>query len=85
MAVLVRRDLDPALKERILQFFLTYGVGTGPEAVRQQGVLRALEYGVFQAADNSYLDPVRLMEASTALAEAHQEGGGYWGKGMRAA
>jgi len=71
-AILVRRDLDPALKERIRQFFLTYGVGTGPDAVRQQGVLRALEYGGFQAADNSYLDPVRLMEASTALAEARR-------------
>jgi phosphonate transport system substrate-binding protein len=66
-AILVRRDLDPALRERIRQFFLTYGQGQGPEADRQRGILRALEYGGFQAADNSYLDPVRLMEASTAL------------------
>ena len=70
----MRRDLDPALRERIRQFFLTYGVGNGPEAERQRGVLRGLEYGGFSAADNSYLDPVRLMEASTALTEARRGG-----------
>jgi phosphonate transport system substrate-binding protein len=59
-SILVRRDLDPALRERIRQFFLTYGVGSGPDADRQRGVLRGLEYGGFSAANNSYLDPVRL-------------------------
>ncbi len=32
LGIVVRKDLDPALKEKIRQFFLTYGQGDGPEA-----------------------------------------------------
>ncbi|HEX3700132.1 MAG TPA: phosphate/phosphite/phosphonate ABC transporter substrate-binding protein, partial [Phenylobacterium sp.] len=39
-AILVRKDLDPAVKEKIRQFFLTYGTGTGPQADRQRKVLQ---------------------------------------------
>jgi phosphonate transport system substrate-binding protein len=69
-SILVRKDLDPALKEKIRQFFLTYGVGTGPQAEAQRKELAALTYGGFKPADDSYLDPVREMEAAGALAEA---------------
>ena len=36
---------------------------TGPEADKQREVLKGLAYGGFKPADNSYLDPIREMEA----------------------
>jgi phosphonate transport system substrate-binding protein len=73
-SIVVRKDLDPALKEKIRQFFLTYGTGTDAKAARQREVLKGLAYGGFRAADNSYLDPVRVMEAGEALAVARRSG-----------
>jgi phosphonate transport system substrate-binding protein len=69
-SILVRKDMDPALKEKIRQFFLTYGVGPGPQADKQRKVLAGLAYGGFRPADDSYLDPVREMEAAQTLADA---------------
>ena len=37
-------------------------------------MLKGLAYGGFRPADNSYLDPVREMEASEALAAAKRSG-----------
>ncbi|MGV3578104.1 phosphate/phosphite/phosphonate ABC transporter substrate-binding protein [Brevundimonas sp.] len=68
--ILVRSDLDPAIKEKIRSFFLTYGQGTGPEAERQRRVLAGLEYSQFRAADDSYLNPIREMVADQQLQEA---------------
>ena len=65
--LLVRKDLDPALKEKIRQFFITYGTGTGPEADRQRQVLKKLTYGGFKPADDSYLDPIREMVAGDRI------------------
>jgi phosphonate transport system substrate-binding protein len=73
-SIVVRKDMDPALKEKIRQFFLTYGVGDGPKAEQQRATLKKLAYGGFKPADNSYLDPVREMEASEALADARRSG-----------
>ncbi|WP_334160586.1 phosphate/phosphite/phosphonate ABC transporter substrate-binding protein [Phenylobacterium sp.] len=73
-SIVARRDLDPAIKEKMRQFFLTYGTGTGPEADRQREVLKGLAYGGFRAADDSYLDPIREMEAAEALANARRSG-----------
>jgi phosphonate transport system substrate-binding protein len=73
-SILVRKDLDPALKEKIRQFFLTYGTGTGPQAERQRQVLQKLAYGGFRPADDSYLDPIREMEAAQALSVARKSG-----------
>jgi phosphonate transport system substrate-binding protein len=73
-SILVRRDLDPALKEKIRQFFLTYGTGDGPEADREREVLKKLAYGGFRPADDTYLDPIREMVAGEDLAEAHKSG-----------
>jgi len=73
-SIVVRKDLDPALKEKIRQFFLTYGTGTDEKAEKQREVLKGLAYGGFKPADNSYLDPVREMEASEALAAAKRSG-----------
>jgi phosphonate transport system substrate-binding protein len=73
-SILVRKDMDPAVKAKLKDFFLTYGQGTGPEADRERKVMSDLDYGGFTPADDSYLDPIRLMEASTDLAEAKHAG-----------
>jgi phosphonate transport system substrate-binding protein len=73
-SIVARKDLDPAIKEKIRQFFLTYGTGTGPTADKQREVLKGLTYGGFRPADDSYLDPIREMEASEALSEARHSG-----------
>lgn len=73
-SIVARKDLDPAIKEKMRQFFLTYGVGAGPQADKQRAVLKGLTYGGFRPADDSYLDPVREMEASEELAEARRAG-----------
>ena len=72
--ILIREDLDPALKEKIRSFFLTYGQGDTAEARRQRQVLTALEYSRFSAADDSYLNPVREMVADQQLGEARAKG-----------
>lgn len=68
-AIVVRGDVDPSVTERIRSFFLTYG-----DTPEERQVLDGLEYGGFQAADDSYLDPVREMEASVALMEVRRTG-----------
>ena len=73
-SIIARKDVDPAIKEKMRQFFLTYGTGTGPTADKQRQVLKGLAYGGFKPADNSYLDPVREMQASVELAEARHTG-----------
>ena len=65
-----RKDLDPAVKAKIANFIFSYGVGTGPEAERQRGILARIETGPFKHADNTHLLPVREMEATELLIEA---------------
>ena len=69
-AIVVRKDLDPAIKEKIRAFFLSYGQAPGAQGEAQRQVLKTMTYTGFAAADNSYLDPVRQMEAATNLGEA---------------
>ena len=73
-SIVARKDLDPAIREKIRQFFLTYGVGDTPRAAEQREVLKGLAYGGFRAADDSYLDPIREMEAAEVLADAKRAG-----------
>ncbi len=73
-SIVVRKDLDPATIEKLRSFFLTYGKAQGPEGDRQRAVLKGLEYGGFLPADDSYLDPVREMEASEDLRKAKRSG-----------
>jgi len=68
--IVIREDLDPALKEKIRSFFLTYGQGEGAEADRQRQVLAGLNYSQFRAADDNYLNPVREMVADQQLQAA---------------
>jgi phosphonate transport system substrate-binding protein len=73
-SILIRKDVDPALKEKIRQFFLTYGTGTDATAEKQRQVLKGLAYGGFRPADDTYLDPVREMRAAQGLADARKTG-----------
>jgi phosphonate transport system substrate-binding protein len=72
--IVVREDLDPALKEKIRSFFLTYGQGEGAEAERQRKVLADLEYSRFAAADDGYLNPIREMILNQKLNIARSKG-----------
>ena len=72
--ILVRKDLDPVVKEKLSRFFTTYGTAPGPEGDRERRILDKLTYGGFRPAGDSYLDPVRLMQASADLNEAKHGG-----------
>ena len=65
-----RKDLNPAVKEKLRSFFLTYGTQAGPEGDRQRAILAKLSFGRFMPADNSHLLPVREMEATGELIDA---------------
>lgn len=69
-----RKDLDPAIKEKLRQFFLTYAQGEGPEAERQRGLLAKISIGGFKPADDNHLLRVREMEATENLLEAQRGG-----------
>ncbi|HEY2481009.1 MAG TPA: phosphate/phosphite/phosphonate ABC transporter substrate-binding protein [Caulobacteraceae bacterium] len=72
--IIWRKDLDPAVKEKLRQFFLTYGQGDAPLAAAQRAKLAAINIGGFKAADDTHLLPVREMEATRAWLDA-QAGG----------
>lgn len=63
-AVVYRTDLDPALKQKIRDFFVTYGKAPGAEGARQRAVMAALHYTAFNAAGDDYLTPIRQMQAA---------------------
>jgi len=68
--IIWRKDLDPAVKEKLRQFFLTYGQGDGPEAARQRALMAKISIGGFKPANDAHLLPVREMEATELLEEA---------------
>ena len=68
--IIWRKDLDPAVKEKLRQFFLTYGQGDTPEAVRQRALLVKISIAGFKPANDGHLLPVREMEATELLQEA---------------
>jgi phosphonate transport system substrate-binding protein len=73
-SILVRKDLDPAVKDKLKRFFMSYGTASGAEGEHERKVLDALTYGGFRPVDDSYLDPIRLMVASKDLNEARHSG-----------
>lgn len=72
--IIWRKDLDPDVKEKLRQFFLTYGQGEGPDAARQRGYMAKVNVGGFKAADDTHLLPVREMEATEHWLEAKDGG-----------
>jgi len=69
-----RKDLDPAVKETLRQFFLTYGQGDSPRAAAQRAAMARMNIGGFRPADDSFLLPVREMEATEVWLVAKQGG-----------
>lgn len=69
-----RKNLDPAKKEKVRQFFLTYGQGDTPEAKRQRANVEKLNIGGFVAADDTHLLTVKEMEALQELGLAKESG-----------
>ena len=72
--IIWRKDLDPTVKEKLRQFFLTYGQGDSPEAARARGYMAKVHVGGFKAADDNHLLPVREMEATEHWLEAKESG-----------
>jgi phosphonate transport system substrate-binding protein len=68
--IIWRKDLDPRIKEKLRQFFLTYGQGDSAEAVRARGYMAKVHVGGFKPADDNHLLPVREMEATELWQEA---------------
>lgn len=69
-----RKDLDPALKQKIADFMFSYGVGDTSEAARQRAILERIQTLPFKAADATHLLPVREMEATGELLQARRRG-----------
>jgi phosphonate transport system substrate-binding protein len=55
--MIYRKDLDPQLKARIKDFFVTYG-----RDERERAALRKIGISGFQASDNNQLLPIRQLE-----------------------
>ncbi|HEY2178342.1 MAG TPA: phosphate/phosphite/phosphonate ABC transporter substrate-binding protein, partial [Caulobacteraceae bacterium] len=72
--IIWRKDLDPAVKEKLRQFFITYARGDTPDAARQRANLKPLAIGGFEAADNNHLLIVRDVEAREKWALARWSG-----------
>lgn len=61
--VTYRKDLDPAIKAKLQNFFINYGRKGPPEQrQREQAILEQLEWDNFFKADNSALDQNRYIE-----------------------
>ena len=73
-AILVRKDLAPEVRTKLKTFFSTYGSAPGAEGEHERQVLKALTYAGIKPADDSYLDPVRLMVAADDLNRARRSG-----------
>src|SRR5580658_9371278 len=60
--IIWRKDLDPAVKEKLRQFFFTYGRGDTPDAKAQLEKMKPLSIGGFEPADDNHLLMVREIE-----------------------
>ena len=72
--MIIRKDLDPALKKKIADFMFSYGVGDTREAERQRAVLARIQTLPFKPADDTHLLPVREIEATGQLIQAKAKG-----------
>jgi phosphonate transport system substrate-binding protein len=69
-----RKDLDPAVKEKVRQFFITYGQSQDETGRKQREILKLISIGGFKPADDSHLITVREMEANENWEEAKRTG-----------
>jgi phosphonate transport system substrate-binding protein len=69
-----RKDLDPAMKEKVRAFFLNYGKGADANGKRERDLISQFSIGGFLPADDSHLLPVQEMEANENYEEAERSG-----------
>lgn len=63
-----RKDLDPAAKEKLYKFLLTYGrVGSEEDVKQAREILANLLWSPFKPSSNDQLLPIRKLEANKAL------------------
>lgn len=72
--ILWRKDLDPELKEKLRQFFITDARGDSSLARRQRDDLTPLGVAGFEPADDSHLLQAKEIEARVRWAEAQWSG-----------
>lgn len=63
-ALVFRNDLDPDLKHKIRDFFISYGKAPGAEGERQRKILADLHYSAFNPASDDYLQPIQQMQVA---------------------
>jgi phosphonate transport system substrate-binding protein len=65
-----RKNLPEATKEKIRNFFLTYGTDKSKgNAAKEREVLAALQWAPFKASTNDQLLPIRVMELTRTIAK----------------
>jgi phosphonate transport system substrate-binding protein len=69
-----RKDLPDATKEKLREFFLTYGTdkSTGDIAAEKK-ILAGLKWAPFRASTDKQLLPIRVMELSKSIAQAQAD------------
>jgi phosphonate transport system substrate-binding protein len=73
-----RRDLDPALRDKVARFLYAYGKGEGRKAERQREVLEGLGLRGFARTDDGHFLVPRQLDAAERLRRAksrHDEAG----------
>lgn len=65
-----RKDLTPAVKDKLKTFFLTYGTDKSKgDVAREKKVLAGLSWAPFKASTNEQLLPIRVMELTKSIAK----------------
>lgn len=63
-----RKDLEPALKEKLYTWIMSYGrVGTPEELAAARKVLAGLQWAPFNPSNDNQLLPIRVLEANKAI------------------
>ena len=65
-----RSDLPQATKDKISNFFLSYGTDKSKgDVAHEKEVLAALQWAPFKVSDNDQLLPIRVMELTKTIAK----------------
>lgn len=65
-----RKDLPQETKDKLREFFLTYGTAQSKgDAVKELEILAGLDWAPFRESDNDQLLPIRVMELTKSIAK----------------
>lgn len=69
-----RKDLEPALKDKIYTFIMTYGrLGSPDEVKKQRAILSALQWAPFKPSSDAQLYPIRVLQFSKDMAKIEND------------